>query len=392
MGKQLLVPLSVLVLLIVATTLVVLYGKGYRFGIQSGKPEISGTGLLVAKSQPDGAQVFLNNELASATNSTINLSPGVYDVKIIKDGYFPWQKTIGIQKEAVSIANALLFPTAPKLESITDSGIENPVIDPSGTKIAFTVSTQSPEKNGVYVIDLTLRPILTLQSSQTQIANDLLGLFSKSALSWSPDGKQLLATISANLEFSTTYLLEINELNLNPTDVASILETIFANFEKQRKDKETSRIDGLKPALKNLISQNFNIVSWSPDETKILYSASRSAGLALVIQPPLPSANSTPQDREIQKDLTYVYDTKEDKNFKIDSKNPAWFPDSRHLISVNNKQIQMIEYDGTNKTTIYAGPFVDEYVFPWPDGSKIVILTNLGNPNSPPNLYTIGLK
>jgi len=42
--------------------------------------------------------------------------------------------------------------------------------------------------------------------------------------------------------------------------------------------------------------------------------------------------------------------------------------------------------------TLYAGPFIDHYVFPWPDGSKIVILTNLSNPSVAPTLYTIGLK
>ncbi|MBI3093109.1 MAG: hypothetical protein HYZ02_02635, partial [Candidatus Levybacteria bacterium] len=68
------------------------------------------------------------------------------------------------------------------------------------------------------------------------------------------------------------------------------------------------------------------------------------------------------------------------------------FPDSKHLIYVEEKKINILEYDGANKTTIYAGPFVDNYVFPWPNGSKLVVLTNLGNENIPPNLYTIGLK
>jgi hypothetical protein len=51
-----------------------------------------------------------------------------------------------------------------------------------------------------------------------------------------------------------------------------------------------------------------------------------------------------------------------------------------------------MEYDAMNKTTVYAGPFVDGYVFPWPDATRLVILTNLGNPSITPNLYTLGLK
>ena len=70
----------------------------------------------------------------------------------------------------------------------------------------------------------------------------------------------------------------------------------------------------------------------------------------------------------------------------------SWLPDSRHLIFVHDKKIDIMEYDGTNVTTVYAGPFVDSYVFPYSNASKIVILTNLGNPNITPNLYTLGLK
>ncbi len=70
----------------------------------------------------------------------------------------------------------------------------------------------------------------------------------------------------------------------------------------------------------------------------------------------------------------------------------TWFPDSNHLLYVHDKKIDIVEDDGSNMTTLYAGPFVDHYVFPWPDGSKLVILTNISNPTLPPTLYSIGLQ
>ena len=69
-----------------------------------------------------------------------------------------------------------------------------------------------------------------------------------------------------------------------------------------------------------------------------------------------------------------------------------WMPDSRHLLFINDKKVNLVEDDGSNMTTIYAGPFTDQYVFPWSDGSKVVILTNLNNTSVAPTLYTIGLK
>ncbi len=69
----------------------ILYATGYRIELEgkgSGNLKfIEGTGLLVATSMPDGARVLVNNKLTTATNNTINLPPGEYDVKIEKDSY-----------------------------------------------------------------------------------------------------------------------------------------------------------------------------------------------------------------------------------------------------------------------------------------------------------------
>jgi len=98
-------------------------------------------------------------------------------VSIHKDGYFPWEKDVNIQKELVTKADALLYPVAPKLESITATGVETPVVDPSRTKIAYKVASQSAIKNGIYVYDMNTRSVLSLQSATQQVANDTLQLF-----------------------------------------------------------------------------------------------------------------------------------------------------------------------------------------------------------------------
>lgn len=394
--KRIIFYIATFIFLIVATIAVVLYGKGYNFSFGDGKIGILGTGLLAATSQPDGAGIYINNHLTSATNNTISLSPGIYDIKIAKSGYFPWEKKIVVEKEVVSTVYALLLPTAPKLENITDAGISNPVIDPSRTKIAYTASSfDDARKNGIYILDMTLRPILTLQSSSTQIADNTIDNFSNAQLSWSPDAKELIATISAEPNTSTTYLLKTS-FNENPQDITATLSTVQAQWEEQKANQEKSQLFGLKSKLQNMIREEFKILSWSEDETKILYTATQAASLPAIINPPLIGTNPTPEERTINKGGVYVYDIKEDKNFKIFDLMPqtplTWFPDSKHLIYVNDKKISIMDYDGLNRTTMYAGPFIDGYVFAWPDGSKILILTDLGNPTISPNLYTIGLK
>jgi len=68
-----------------------------------------------------------------------------------------------------------------------------------------------------------------------------------------------------------------------------------------------------------------------------------------------------------------------------------WFTDSKHILFANDGHIKIMEYDASNNTTLYSGPFENDFVYPWPDGSKLVILTSF-SPDSPSNLYAVELK
>jgi len=323
------------------------------------------------------------------------MPPGEYEIKIVKDGFFPWQKMIKIETEVVTLADALLIPIAPKLESITDTGANNPVIDPTLTKIAFTISSRSAEKNGIYVFDMGSNRILTLQGSSTQIVDDSFDDFSNAKISWSPDGQDIIATISGTFS-DTTYLLDTDRPNQPPNNISNTIDEVNANWDEVARAREKSVFNSLPKDVRVIANENFKILSISPDHDKILYTASRSANLEIIIQPPLKGANYTPEDRNIIEGDIYVYDVKEDRNYKMDILNfnntYSWMNDSMHLIFVRNEGLHVIDYDGLNDNVIYAGPFDKGYVFPWPDSSRIVILTNLGNNTTPQNLYTIILK
>lgn len=415
--RQVFISIALLFFLVTATVLVILYGKGYRLFVQHGEPKISKTGILNLNSDPNGAQVYIDDHLTIATNNSLNLTPGKYTVKIIKEGYFDWQKDIQIKREVVSNADATLFPKAPSLQSISTFGIKSAIIDPTGTKLAFNIASSSARKNGVYVYDMTSRnfPILVGQSSTTQIVDDTVDKFSQAKIAWSPDGKQIVASISATAEGTPTYyLLNATTLNQTPQDITAIYQNTLDLWKQQRKDKETEQLKSLKPAIQQFAKKTFRILSWSPDENKILYQASASANMPIFLKPRLIGNNQLYEQRMLQEGAIYVYNTKEDFNTRLaDSVNkvctiadPActcdefskcpspftWFPDSAHLLYVNDNKINVTEDDGSNMTTLYAGPFVDHYVFPWPDGSKLVILTNFNNLSVSPTLYSIGLK
>lgn len=388
----------ILSLILLGTIIGISYARGYRFDLKNPKGILQGTGLMVLTSKPDGARVFINDHLTTATNNTINLQPGTYMVKIEKDGYFPWSKTVEVKQEVVSQANATLFPIAPRLESITNTGAANPTIDGTGSFLAYTVSSASAEKNGIYALNMTTPSILTLGGASTQIANDLTGSFSKAQLQFSPDGNQLLASLSAGIKESSKYLLTVRSFNYSPQDVTATLPQVLTDWNSQNNLKNKKLIDSLPRKIRTVASSLFSNPTLSLDENKILYTASQSATIPLIITPKLPGTNSTPEQRSIKEGNSYVYDMKEDRNYEIykqDPSNPvkfSWLSNSTHLVFAKNDKINVIEFDGTNITTVYAGPFVDSFVFPWPDASSLIILTNLNIPNAPNNLYRISLR
>lgn len=405
--KQFFISMFVFFSLIVFTIITILYASGYRFGFEEGQPIVEKTGLLVASSKPKGAQVFINGDLSTATDNTINLIPGEYTIKIIKEGYFPYEKKVRIEEKVVTSVDALLLPLAPKLENITSNGVDNPILDPTRSKIAYTVTSQIPGKTGIYVYDMAANPVLALQGTARQIASDTVDLFSQSDISWSPDSADVIATVSAGLG-PVTYLLNASTQNDNPTNITSVLQITQQDWMEEQAEKEKARFNSFKRPVRQMIADHFNIISYSPDDSKILYTASISAELPIMIKPRLVGATNTlTEDRDITEGGMYVYDVKEDINVKLFDKAPfdicgpqdmrcrqpiSWFPDSEHLVVIEDSKIAIMDYDGSNRTTVYGGPFVDNYAFPWPNGSKLVILTNLNNPAIKPNLYTISLN
>src|SRR3989338_1748743 len=95
---QLRILIILLTFLVVGTVTIAfsLYARGYRFDINSLK--ILPNGILVIKSDHDGAPVFINGDLRAATNTNIPLSSGIYDVEVRKEGFLPWGKRLTIEK------------------------------------------------------------------------------------------------------------------------------------------------------------------------------------------------------------------------------------------------------------------------------------------------------
>lgn len=367
-----------------------LYARGYRFDFKSFR--FTPSGLLVVKSDPTGAQIFVNGDLRSASDATIALSPATYDISLRKDGYLPWNKRLTIDKEVVITAIVNLFRQAPSLTAVTFDGSVNPVPSDDLTRIAYAVlpSTELGKdgKAGLWLIETSELPLGF--SRDPKMITD--GDFTNASWLFSPDSRQLMVTTRTGgvyLIDAGAYTPQNQRVNMASKKEATLLE-----WNKQKKAKLDAQIRNLPADLVEILNRQANGVVFSPDETKILYTASGSATLADNLIKALPGSSTQKQERTIETGKTYVYDIKEDRNFKVGEENQSlrWFPTSKHLVLTEEGKVTVMDYDGTNRQAVYNGSYIFPHAYPYANTSKLLILTNLGSTQTVFNLYSLTLK
>lgn len=427
--------------IILGTLIAIQYAKGnFRFTKSGFTPE---AGLLNANSFPTGAEVYVDGELITATDNTVYLDPGEYLVEVRKEGYSPWQKYLRIQKELVTQTNAQLYPIAPSLSPLTLTGATNVTPSPDGQKVIFYTSQAHNEaKNGLYLLELSSN-FLPTQRAPKLIAEDvpLLDLGNAKFI-WSPNSAELMI-----LTEDKEMVIEVgNKVALeNQPDISWKRAQMLSEWEEEIYQRERQFLRDFPEEMLQIATESAKNVYLSPDKKRMMYTATAEIELPENLIPPVPASNTQPQSRSLIPNAMYVYDAEEDRNFFIgtevgeflvakhllanDLLGPArsletspsafvrlqgdsvaetarrflahhtplalhtvqWLPDSKHLLFAAENQIHIVEYDGTNDTVVYSGPFEPGFVYPWPDGSKIVILTSF-SPDSPQNLYAVELK
>ncbi len=388
MNTRILLFLVTLLLVPLLTYFVILFARGYRPSSVDGG-SLQPTGILAANSLPTGAQLYINNQFKSATDTNLNLSPGTYEIEIKKDTYFPWKKTVQIKPEEVTRASAVLFPTVPVLKAITTTGASLPIISPDGTKVAYVVDGL-PAGRQVYTLDLSESPLGLLNRDPKLVhslpAGQAGSEFTIHSLIWSPDSKQILAQSTPS-----AYLVDINQQSAKL--VASPI-AILNQWNEIQIARKLQKFSTLPLRLQNILATAAAELIWSPKENKVMYAATASAVIVDNLIRQLPGSSTQPQERQIKPGSIYVYDLEEDRNFKISQSltGLGWFPTSNHLVQLENGKVTVLEYDGGNPTVVYMGPMENGYAFPYPSSRQLLVLANLNQAISKvANLYAVSL-
>jgi len=413
---------ATIIVVIIITIILGALAHGYRFDFKGKK--LHTTGLLAATSIPDGASVWIDGKLKTATDQTISLPPGEYEIEIKKPGYSTWKKKITIYKELVASTEAYLFPLAPDLKALTFTSALKPQTSPDGSKVVYLTqreivsSSPSPspspaatpssspkqQQTVIKVLELGEKPFGNL--NKPKLLAKIPPLSPEAVtFTWSPDSRQILLNFTTNNQ-ENKLLLEINKTyDFTQLPLLSLTkkeeEDIITAWQKEKEKEEKSQEEKIPIPLEKILKENCQKISLSPDETKILYQAQKEVSLPeKIITKEIIAPSSQKETRHLTPGNWYIFDIKEDKNFLVLSSQEEntpkirWFPTSAHLILIYpQEKIDIIEYDGTNQTTVYKGPFEDYFAYPFPSGKKLLILTSLGGKTeSTSHFYAVSLQ
>jgi hypothetical protein len=358
---------------------VALIARGYQF--DTGTFKFLANGILVAKSDPDGASIFINNELGGATNTNLKLAPNTYEIEVKRDGYLSWKKSLIIKKEEVTQITAHLFKIAPALSPITYDGAKNPVVSSDFSKIAYT------NNQGLWVMSVSTLPIgFANEPKKIAILTDTDAIYK-----FSPNARQILLTTKTG-----NFLLDSNQLNLaqDMVNVTAKLPEIQNEWNLEKTTKDEAQFKYVPDELAFILKNSVKNYTFSPDDNMVMYTASSEATLKDNLIAELPGSSTQPQSRDIKVGKTYIYDIKEDKNFEVldNGRSLYWLPTSRHLIYPDEGKIIVMDYDGTNRQVVFSGNYIAPHAYPFINASKLLILTNLGSDSSTPNLYSLSIK
>lgn len=210
---------------IALTTLILVY-QAYGFGLGKNGSVIQ-NGLIFFSSQPNPANIYINNSLSSQTTNTRLIIPsGIYQIKLTRSGYRDWNRRITVIGGNVEHFDyPLLIPnklTSSKIVSYSSApGLVSQSLDRNWLLIQQPGSAANFD---LYNLSTPAKPVITTVSIPSSIINTTSGGDSWAAVAWADDNTHVLLkhSFSGGSEY---VLLDIT----NPSQSVNLNSTMSIN-------------------------------------------------------------------------------------------------------------------------------------------------------------------
>lgn len=160
--------------------LLLLYATGYRF---EGIGVVKTGGMYVGASRA-GAEIYINDVLVRETGTfrraffVQDLEPGTYTIRVVKDQYHSWEKTLPVYPHIVTEAQAFNMPESPVLTLIpptlrtqtTGTATTTPIVNPLYEDVRESFATTTDDGTLDIVPPAALTEELARQLAELELA------------------------------------------------------------------------------------------------------------------------------------------------------------------------------------------------------------------------------
>ncbi|MFA5128376.1 MAG: PEGA domain-containing protein [Patescibacteria group bacterium] len=279
--------LAFIIIFLLITPVVILYTAGYRYNFQTNR--IQKTGILILKSNPAGAEIYLNGKLRTEKTPAriANLLPDDYTIKIEKKNFYPWQKILPVESSLTTFAeNITLFEKTLPAE-VVETNSELFSLAPNKEKIIYLNKKETGDE--IWLLNFKNNKsslIYRISEEKSNIVN----------LEWSNDNQKILITIDFSEAPQTHKYIMINPGN-NEISVYQKLSDFYFTFKGVPiniadahllpdldvsagysgvvavLDQKTKNLSVVRPtSLEALFETKADQFAWSADGKKLLYT------------------------------------------------------------------------------------------------------------------------
>ena len=243
--------IGVIAIIFTISVISILVAKGYNFK----GTNIVEQGILNINSTPDGAIVYVSDEKIGNTPIKIDLAVNSYELRIEKDGYTSWSKTVNIKPSIVTDISAKLIPSELNLEQLTFLSIHKAFFTNDGENTIFTT-----KENGELILWKT-----KIEKSLFEISN------------FSPEK---IADLTSIIDIcADTYTISISDDNqgaiLNCSNNFYYLSLVSANTELRHLNSEIkTNPTGMRFAFTNndfFLWDNFMLAYYNLSDPKVIF-------------------------------------------------------------------------------------------------------------------------
>lgn len=232
--------IAFIIAFLILTPALLMYAKGYRYDFKSGI--ITKIGVLILESKPKKVNVYINNEL-KYMQTPINresLMPGLYEIKITKNGYYPWIKNLKVESNLTTfVQDVILFKKSREVK-IINGNFNDFTISQDGNSII----TLWQDETTVEIWEYKLKE----QSSKLLLRNSLNNSEIKLG-KWSKNKKNLIFNNYDKIKQENNYF------------IIDFHETFWTNKDK---------INTIK--LKEFIADPILYTKWGDNDDNVIYA------------------------------------------------------------------------------------------------------------------------